>query len=128
MNRKEAREFVMQAVFQMEAQKDFAEPDIEKYLSRENLDTQKEYAEKLLKSIAENIEEIDRIIDERSTGWTHSRMAKTDLAIIRVGFAELHYLDMPVGIVVNEAVNMAKKYGTDQSPKFVNAVLGKING
>ena len=127
MNRKEAREFVMQAVFQMEAQKDFAAPDIEKYLSREDLGSQKEYAEKLLKSIAENIEEINQVIDERSTGWPHSRMAKTDLAIIRVGFAELRYMDMAVGIVVNEAVNMAKKYGTDQSPKFVNAVLGKIN-
>jgi len=126
MNRKEAREYVMQAVFQMEAQKDFAEPDMAKYLSRENLGGQKDYVENLLTTIVKNIEKIDELIDQRSEGWPHTRMTKMDLAIIRVGFAEIHFLDMPVAVCINEAVNMAKKYGTDQSPKFVNAVLGKI--
>ena len=126
MNRKEAREFVMQSVFQMEAQKDFASPDIAKYHSREDLGDQKGYAQKLLTSIAENINAIDEIIDTHSKGWPHSRMTKMDLAIIRVAVGEMKYMDMAVAVAINEAVNLAKKYGTDQSPGFVNAVLGKI--
>jgi len=126
MNRKEAREFVMQAVFQMEAQKDFEHPDINKYLSRENLGNNRDYAEKLLTAIAENIEEIDAAIDRHSEGWPHTRMTRMDLAIIRVACGEMKYLDMAPAVSINEAVNMAKKYGTEQSPKFVNAVLGKF--
>ena len=127
MNRKEAREFVMQCVFQMEAQHDFEAPDLEKYLSREDLGENREYAEKLLKNISENIERINTNIDNCSVGWPHWRMAKMDLAIIRVAAAEMFYCqDVPKAVSINEAVNLAKLYGTDQSPKFVNAVLGKI--
>ena len=128
MNRKESREFVMQCVFQMEAQHDFETPDIEKYLSRENLGDQKGYAEKLLRDISTNIERINTRIDNCSVGWPHWRMAKMDLAIIRVAVAELIYFkeEVPRAVAINEAVNMAKLYGTDQSPKFVNAVLGKV--
>ena len=127
MNRKEAREFVMQCVFQMEAQQDFEAPDIEKYLSRENLGDQKSYAEKLLKSISGNIERINVMIDNCSVGWPYWRMAKVDLAIIRVAIGEMLYCqDVPKAVSINEAVNLAKTYGTDQSPKFVNAVLGKV--
>ena len=53
-------------------------------------------------------------------------MTKMDLAIIRVAVGEMKYMDMAVAVAINEAVNLAKKYGTDQSPGFVNAVLGKI--
>lgn len=127
MNRKEVREFVMQCVFQMEAQHDFEAPDIEKYLSRESLGGQKEYAEKLLKNISANIERIDTNIDNCSVGWPHWRMSKMDLAIIRVAVGELFYChDVPRAVAINEAVNLAKLYGTDQSPKFVNAILGKV--
>ena len=127
MNRKEAREFVMQCVFQMEAQKDFEAPDIEKYISRAELGEQKEYVVNLLKNVSANIEDINIKIDSCSDGWPHSRMAKMDLAIIRVASAELLYdQNMPKAVAINEAVNMAKIYGTDQSAKFVNAVLGKF--
>ena len=127
MNRKEAREYVMQCVFQMEAQHDFDAPDIEKYLSREDLKENREYAEKILKSVSGNIERIDTTIDNCSVGWPHWRMAKMDLAIIRVAVAEMIFCeDVPKAVSINEAVNMAKIYGTDQSPKFVNAVLGKV--
>ena len=127
MNRKEAREFVMQCVFQMEAQHDFEAPDIEKYLSRANLKDNREYAENILKTVSANIEEINAKIDSCSDGWPHGRMAKMDLAIIRVAAAELLYEQgVPKAVAINEAVNLAKIYGTDQSAKFVNAVLGKF--
>jgi len=127
MNRKEAREFVMQCVFQMETQHDFENPDIEKYLSREDLGEHRAYAEMILKAVSGNIERIDTNIDNCSIGWPHWRMAKMDLAIIRVAVAEMFYCeDIPRAVSINEAVNMAKIYGTDQSPKFVNAILGKV--
>ena len=127
MNRKEAREFVMQCVFQMEAQQDFEAPDIEKYISRVELGDQKGYVENLLKTVSANIEDINTKIDSCSEGWPHRRMAKMDLAIIRVAAAELLYdQHMPKAVAINEAVNLAKIYGTDQSAKFVNAVLGKF--
>lgn len=127
MNRKEARDFVMQCVFQMEAQHDFEAPDIEKYLSRTDLGENRAYAEKILKAVSGNIERIDTNIDNCSVGWPHWRMAKMDLAIIRVAVAEMFYCeDVPKAVSINEAVNLAKIYGTEQSPKFVNAILGKI--
>ena len=67
------------------------------------------------------------MIDDASEGWPASRMAKPDLAVIRVAVGEMLYADdVPDAVAINEAVNLAKAYGTDQSPKFVNAVLAKI--
>ncbi|MDD6816527.1 MAG: transcription antitermination factor NusB [Firmicutes bacterium] len=127
MNRKEAREYAMQALFQMEAQQDFEAPDMEKYLSREELGKQKQYVKELLTAICENISRVNDTIDSCSEGWPVSRMTKMDLAIIRLAVGEILFMDdIPAAVSINEAVELARTYGTDQSPKFVNAVLGKI--
>ena len=127
MTRKEAREYTMQALFQMEAQRDFEEPDLEKYLSREELGKQKTYVESLLRAVSENIRRVDEIISQCSEGWPPARMSKMDLAIIRVAAGEIIFMeDIPRAVSINEAVELAKKYGTEHSPQFVNAVLGKI--
>ena len=127
MNRKEAREYTMQALFQMEAQRDFEEPDLEKYLSREELGKQKTDVESLLRAVRENIRRVDEIISQCSEGWPPARMSKMDLAIIRVAAGEIIFMEeIPRAVSINEAVELAKKYGTEHSPQFVNAVLGKI--
>ena len=127
MIRKEAREYTMQALFQMEVQQDFEAPDMEKYLSREELGKQKSYVRDLLTAICRNIEQINETIDRCSEGWPVSRMTKMDLAIIRLAVGEILFMDdIPAAVSINEVVELARKYGTDQSPKFVNAVLGKI--
>ena len=127
MNRKEAREYVMQAVFQMEAQNDFENPDMEQYLSRKSLGGQKMYVETLLKTVASNIEKIDETINANSEGWPTVRMAKVDLAIVRVAAAEILFMEeVPAAVAINEAVNMAKVFGTDQSAKFINGILAKV--
>ena len=127
MNRKEAREYVMQAVFQMEAQNDFENPDMEQYLSRKSLGGQKLYVETLLKTVASNIEKIDETINANSEGWPTVRMAKVDLAIVRVATAEILFMEeVPAAVAINEAVNMAKVFGTDQSAKFINGILAKV--
>ena len=127
MNRKQAREFVMQTMFQIEVHKDFDNPDITAYTAECSAGGQKEYIDNLLSFICGNIKKIDGMIDSASEGWNASRMAKPDLAIIRVAVGEmLSSDDVPRAVAINEAVNLAKDYGTDRSPKFVNAVLAKI--
>ena len=77
--------------------------------------------------IVEKLEEIDVAINEVSKGWKFSRMAKVDLALIRLAVYEMKYEeDVPVKVAINEAIELAKQYGTDDSPAFVNGVLAKL--
>ena len=127
MNTTTVSDLVTQTIFQIEVHKDFDKPDFDSYLAECDCGNQKEYITSLLSSICRNIEKIDGMIDSSSEGWPSSRMAKPDLAIIRVAVGEILFADdVPTAVAINEAVNLAKDYGTEQSPKFVNAVLGKI--
>lgn len=85
-------------------------------------------AGRLAAGVLEHLDEIDRIIDENSTGWRLSRMPAVDRSILRMGVYELRYTDTPVGVVVSEAVELAKRYSTGKSGRFVNAVLAKVAG
>lgn len=128
--RKEAREIMMQTIFQMDAQKSFNIKD--EFLQGKTVEKEHAYCRNLLENISTNITKIDQLIDESSNGWSIPRLAKTDLAILRLAITELLYFDDISGaITINEAVELAKKYGTDSSPNFINAVLGtaysKIN-
>ena len=79
------------------------------------------------KGILEHIDEIDALINEKSTGWKTSRMAKVDLSIIRIAVYEIKFEDdIPFKVSVNEAVELAKKYGADESPAFVYGILAKF--
>ena len=127
MNRKEARESVMKYVFQMDAQKDFSIESADKFLTDNNFAAQKDYAKNIIHAICTNQEIIDNAINENSKGWPVTRMAKTDLAIVRLAACEILYAeDVPKSVAINEAVELAKIYGGDQSPKFVNAILKNI--
>lgn len=78
-------------------------------------------------SIVGHLAEIDAAINEVAEGWKTSRMGKVDLTLIRLAVYEMKYEeDMPVRVAINEAVELAKKYGTDDSPSFVNGILGKL--
>ena len=75
----------------------------------------------------EVLPQIDEKLTVSSTGWKLSRMNKVDLAILRLGTYEALYdEDIPVGVALNEAVELAKKYGGDDSSSFVNGVLAKV--
>ena len=74
-----------------------------------------------------SLETIDKEISEKATGWTIDRMGKVDLAIIRLAVYEILFDEsIPVGVSINEAVELAKKYGRDESGSFVNGVLAKF--
>jgi len=85
-------------------------------------------AGRLTSGVLEHLDDIDALIDEHATGWRISRMPAVDRTIIRMGVYELRYTDTPVGVVVSEAVELAKRYSTARSGAFVNAVLAKIAG
>ena len=79
------------------------------------------------KGIVEKLDEIDAAIGEASKGWKVSRMAKVDLALIRLAVYEMRYEeDVPVKVAINEAIELAKQYGSDESSAFVNGVLAKL--
>ncbi len=90
-------------------------------------DAEREYIDKKSKDIIAHIDEIDALIDEKSTGWKTKRMAKVDLSIIRLAVYEIRFEeDIPTKVSINEAVELAKKFGADESPAFVNGVLAKF--
>ena len=80
-------------------------------------------------AIREKMAEIDKTIDEKSTGWKTSRMGKVELTILRLAVYEMLFdEDVPVTVAINEAVEIAKKFGGDDTPAFVNGVLAKVAG
>ena len=82
---------------------------------------------KKYEKIAEKLPEIDEAINSATSGWDTKRMAKVDLTIIRLAVYEIKYDDsVPTGVAINEAVELAKKFGQDGSPAFVNGVLAKF--
>lgn len=127
MTRTDARRIMMQVIFQMESCGDFNIDDRESYFREHRLGKQKEYCQELYSVICNNKEEIDNIINENSTGWNINRLPKTDLAVLRLAIAELKYIsDIPDKVSINEAIALANTFGTDDSGKFVNAVLAKV--
>ena len=77
--------------------------------------------------ILQRLEEIDGLINQYAKGWTTERMSKVDLTIIRLAVYEMKFdEDVPAGVAINEAVEIAKKFGQEESAGFVNGVLAKL--
>ena len=131
MNRSGLREQVFKLLFRIEFNtKEEMQEQCELFLEHEEIEmTEKDKAqirERFL-SIHHRLEEIDLKINEKATGWTTERMGKVDLSIIRLAVYELLFDEkIPQGVAINEAVELAKKYGQDESYGFVNGVLAKF--
>ncbi|NQT06501.1 MAG: transcription antitermination factor NusB [Candidatus Omnitrophica bacterium] len=130
--RTKARECAIQILYQVditksgynECQKDFWRTKKDKLID----DSIVEFANMLVKGTSENLEKIDGIIGNYATNWDISRMAVVDRNILRLSTYELIFLDdIPPKVSINEAVDIAKKYGDKDSGKFVNGILDKIN-
>ena len=90
-------------------------------------DQDKEYIQKKYEAIVEKVPEIDALVDEKSESWKTKRMNKVDLTIIRLAVYEMKWdEDVPVGVAINEAVELAKKFSGEEGPAFVNGVLAKL--
>ena len=85
------------------------------------------YVSERVYDILSKLNEIDSDIEEASESWTVSRMSKIDLSIMRLAYYEMRFDDtVPLQVAINEAVEIAKLYGGDNSPSFINGVLGKL--
>jgi transcription antitermination protein NusB len=87
----------------------------------------RDFTEQLVLGVAEQRDELDRWIGEKSTNWSLSRMAKVDLNILRIAVYELlHRPDIPKNVTLNEAIEVAKKFGTEESAAFINGILDEV--
>jgi len=118
----------MQMLFQMEVQSDFSDDEYNLFLERYlEDDSQLAFIEQVYIAASDNLHIIDDKIERCSENWKTSRMAKVDLTILRLAAAEIMFLpDVPVSVTANEAVNLAKIYGGDESSKFINGILGRL--
>lgn len=88
-----------------------------------------ELTQLIVRGVAEHVERLDDAIDRRATGWTLSRMPVIDLNVLRIGAFELaERPDVPTAVVLDEAVELAKQFSTDDSGRFVNGVLAALVG
>lgn len=130
MTRRELREQVFKMLFGVEFHEASEMPrQMEMYEETEEAwdVADGEYISGKCKDIIAHLEEIDAAINEVAEGWKTGRMGKVDLTLIRLAVYEMKYEeDIPVGVAINEAVELAKKYGTDDSPAFINGVLAKL--
>ncbi|NLY18488.1 MAG: transcription antitermination factor NusB [Clostridiaceae bacterium] len=129
MGRRLSRENAMKLLYQFQLRNDDIEEQIELFLSEnENLDDlEKDYFFDIVRGATGKLKEIDKLIESHAKGWSLERMPKVDLAIMRLAIYELIYRDdIPFTVSINEAVELAKKYGADQSKAFINGILGKI--
>lgn len=130
MNRRELRESIFQLLFMTEfnLSEEMAEQK-ELYLDGiENLqENDQAYIQEKFEKIRDKIPEIDELLNKASKGWKTSRMGKVDLTILRLASYEVLFdEDVPGKVAINEAVELAKKFGGDESPAFINGVLGKV--
>ena len=125
MSRIAARENLMQMVFAYNFEKEFETE--EDFFENKNLtDEDVEYIKSNFEGIKSHYDEILEIIKQNLVNYKLERICKTDLAILVASIYQLKYLNEPVKIVVNEAVDMSKKYSLDNSYKFVNGLLAKV--
>lgn len=126
LNRTEAREKIMVILYQIDFYvKEGMSYDIDEVI-KENLEIDNKFVRDVVYGVIENIESIDKIITKYLDNWDLDRLGKTDKAILRLGTYEMLYYDTPKVVVINEAVELAKKYSDDKIVKLINAVLDKI--
>ncbi len=126
--RRKARELALQILFQI----DFAKQKLKNVLLefwKENPteDEVKDFTQNLVEGTLRNLNEIDTLIETTSTNWKLSRMATVDRNLLRQSAYEILYVnDIPHSVTINEAVEIAKKFGTEESASFINGILDKI--
>lgn len=131
MIRRTARELVVQSLFQIDFSACSAEEALNAAVEEQNTKSAvkaRNYAQISLNGILNSLAEIDAKIAEFSIDWEVSRMPAVDRNILRLAVYEIYFAGekIPAGIAINEAVEIAKVYGSEDSPRFINGLLGKM--
>ena len=130
MNRSRIREEAFKLIYSLEIQKkENIKEQLELYLEDNNLTDENvvEYINDAVFGIEKNKEEIEEEISKNlKSDWKLERISKIDLSILKLAIYEIKYKELPFKVVINEAVELAKKYGEDSSQKFVNGILASV--
>ena len=131
MSRRELREQIFKLIFRAEFYDKEELPEQEKLFFEDyvlNMKPEDEtYISEKSNKILEKLDEIDGMINQEAKGWTTERMGKIELTILRLAIYEIKFdEDVPAGVAINEAVEIAKKFGQEESAGFVNGVLAKF--
>lgn len=130
MSRRIARELALQALFQLDFNQITPEEALQSVCEerKEVSSTVRKYAHALLMGTLEQKAAIDKIISDTSKDWKVERMAGVDRNIVRLALYEMDYgtENLSAGVIINEAVELAKEFATDESSKFVNGILGSL--
>jgi transcription antitermination protein NusB len=128
--RRHGRELAVQALYQIEVTEDASQRSLALFLSHfEGGAEAKEFARLLIAGVLEHRGEIDRCIEQVTEHWKLGRIAKVDLVILRLATYELlHCPDIPLNVSLDEAIEIAKRFGSADSSTFINGILDKIAG
>ena len=125
--RSRAREIALQALFQEDLNPENALGNLGAFLgARLQEEEMREFSKQLVLGVKRNQNELDAILAEKAEHWSIHRMPATDRNLLRLGAYEIRYSNTPDRVAINEAVELAKRYGTANSPQFINGILDKL--
>ena len=128
MSRKETREELMKLFYQLDMTEKIEGFDADEYVKSLEMKVDDKYFVETAKNFVNNLAEIDQSIEKYSNGWKLNRIAKVDLAILRLAVCEMEYdQSIPVSVSINEAVEISKKYSNSDAHKFINGILGNLS-
>ena len=129
MTRSEGRNLAFELLYSLEIQKEEQEEQIQLFLQENTIEEKNvvEYINQTINGITLEKAEIEKMISQNlKEKWDINRISKVNLALLKLGIYEMLYSKLPYKVVVNEVVELAKKYGEDSSPSFVNGILANI--
>lgn len=129
MNRTEAREQAFKLLYSMEIQKEDEEEQIELYFENNEIidEKTKAYVKDIWAGIKEHKEEIiQKISSNLKVEWKLERLSKVNVSLLKLAIYEMLYKKIPFKVAINEVIELAKKYGEDNSPSFINGILASI--
>lgn len=129
MNRSAVRELAFKFIYGVEVQKEYSKEQLDLFIEDNEIEDKAaiEYMNTVFNGIEQNKNEIlDLIKANLKKNWTIERISKVNLAILKIAIYEIKYKELPFKVAINEAVELAKKYGDEAAPLFINGVLASI--
>lgn len=129
MNRSQIRELAFKLLYQIEIQKEINDEDMQLFFENNNIISEeaKKYIKDIVNGTSKNSEEILELIrNNLKKDWNLERISKVNLALLKLAIYEIQYKEIPFKVAINEAVELAKTYGEESSPVFINGILASI--
>jgi len=129
MQRRKAREYALKILYMIDIRKESHQKIIEEFWEnvKEKNEEIKKFANEIVNGVTEKLKDIDKTISSVSLNWDIERMSYIDRNILRIGIYEIFFRnDIPKVVSINEGVEISKKYGDEESPKFINGILHKV--